>query len=218
MQKHLLIDQSSTNDPPPPPPSSSASLSDRSKGLKKLGVSEDDVQLAEKLLEQIPACPSVPKKTEWLLGYASSRLAREKALRLMGTSEEEVELENEKNLGSLGIAGRRRSFSVISSANSRIDMVVFTKGIPRSRAGSIIAKMGRKNVLRRRHTFALSPGKENAFLREKRDTELRILRNQAKNSAREIDALRARIDELEKKLDHSGASIKSSEIAMLNKT
>ena len=31
---------------------------------------------------------------------------------MLGTSEEEVALENAKNLGSLGIAGRRRSFIV----------------------------------------------------------------------------------------------------------
>ena len=69
--------------------------------LTKLGVSEEDVNLANRLLEQIPACPLDPNKAERILGYASSSLVREKAMRLLGTSEEEVGLENSKMLGSL---------------------------------------------------------------------------------------------------------------------
>jgi len=83
----------------------------RRKGLLKLGVSEDDVELAEKLLRLIPKTPSDPNKAERILGYASMRLHREKALRLLGMTEEEIEEENAKVLGSLGTSGRRRSFS-----------------------------------------------------------------------------------------------------------
>ena len=83
----------------------------RSKGLIKLGVSEADVELAEKLLRLIPRKPSDPNKAERILGYASMRLHREKALRLLGLTEEEIEEENAKVLGSLGTSGRRRSFS-----------------------------------------------------------------------------------------------------------
>ncbi|KAL7429973.1 hypothetical protein ACHAXH_001497 [Discostella pseudostelligera] len=83
----------------------------RRKGLLKLGVSEDDVELAEMLLRLIPKTPSDPNKAERILGYASMRLHREKALRLLGMTEEEIEEENAKVLGSLGTSGRRRSFS-----------------------------------------------------------------------------------------------------------
>jgi hypothetical protein len=83
----------------------------RRKGLRKLGVSEDDVQFAERLLKQIPNCPNDPNKAERIFGYAQSRLARDKALRTLGTTEDEVEVENAKNLGALGIGGRRRSYS-----------------------------------------------------------------------------------------------------------
>lgn len=83
----------------------------RTKGLIKLGVSEADVELAEKLLQLIPRTPFDPNKAERILGYASMRLHREKALRLLGLTEEEIEEENAKVLGSLGSSGRRRSFS-----------------------------------------------------------------------------------------------------------
>ena len=94
---------------------------DRSKGLRKLGVSEEDVKQATKLLEE------------------SSRL-RSKALDLLGTSEEEVELEFAKNLGSLGIAGRRRSHSMLAAQNQN-DMLAFTRAIPRPRTNSIFKKL-----------------------------------------------------------------------------
>ena len=83
----------------------------QSKCFQKLGVGTEDVKLAERLLNQIPPCPSDPNnKVEQLMGYARMRLLREKALRVLGTSETEVELENAKNLGSLGVGGRRRSW------------------------------------------------------------------------------------------------------------
>ena len=89
----------------------------RSKGLKKLGVTENDVKIAERLLSQIPPSYSSDcNKAEKILGYASSRLTRQKALRLLGASENEVELENSKNLGSLGSEGRRRSWAGTGTA------------------------------------------------------------------------------------------------------
>ena len=94
---------------------------DRSKGLRKLGVSEEDVKQATKLLEE------------------SSRL-RSKALDLLGTSEEEVELEFAKNLGSLGIAGRRRSHSMLAAQNHS-DILAFTRAIHRPRTNSILKKL-----------------------------------------------------------------------------
>ena len=91
----------------------------RSKGLEKLGVCENDVRIAERLLNQIQSCSSSDSsKAERILGYTSSRLCREKALKLLGASEYEVELENSKNLGSLGQSGRRRSFNPPSDLDS----------------------------------------------------------------------------------------------------
>lgn len=92
----------------------------RSKGLEKLGVCENDVRIAERLLNQIQSCSSSESssKAERILGYTSSRLCREKALKLLGASEYEVELENCKNLGSLGQSGRRRSFNPPSDLDS----------------------------------------------------------------------------------------------------
>ena len=98
---------------------------DRSKGLRKLGVSEEDVKQATKLLEE------------------SSRL-RSKALNLLGTSEEEVELEFAKNLGSLGIAGRRRSHSMLEAQNHS-DMLAFTRAIPRPRTNSIFFSLPKRS-------------------------------------------------------------------------
>ncbi len=83
----------------------------RTNGLRKLGVSEDDVIFAEKLLEQISSRSTKNNKTERILGYASTRMKREKAIRLLGVTEDEVAVEIPKVLGTLGIAGRRRSYS-----------------------------------------------------------------------------------------------------------
>lgn len=197
--------QSSPNDLiyPPPPPSfpspmktSSKSCPNRKKGLKKLGVSENDVKLAEKILDQIPTCPADPNKAERILGYASTRLVRDKALRLLGASEEEVELENAKVLGSLGVAGRRRSFSMVASAaanTSQFDVFLLSRAIRRPSMIAKVTKYNTSNLLRRRrHTF-----------NGPRESELRILRTKARASSMEIDALKARVDELEKKLNQS---------------
>jgi len=86
----------------------------RAKGLRKLGVSEEDVRTAERILAEIPPPPRIhlqtSSKVEVILGYCKSRLKREKALKILGANEEEVDRENSKVLGSLGISGRRRSY------------------------------------------------------------------------------------------------------------
>ena len=137
---------------------------DRSKGLRKLGVSEEDVKQATKLLEE------------------SSRL-RSKALDLLGTSEEEVELEFAKNLGSLGIAGRRRSHSMLEAQNHS-DILAFTRAIPRPRTNSIFFKKligfgeGSCNKGGRRHTSTAvkrrksSIDKQSTLRRRSSDSEL----------------------------------------------
>ena len=135
---------------------------DRSKGLRKLGVSEEDVKQATKLLEE------------------SSRL-RSKALDLLGTSEEEVELEFAKNLGSLGIAGRRRSHSMLAAQNHS-DMLAFTR-IPRPKTNTIFKKLigfgnGSGNKGGRRHTSTAvkrrksSIDKQSTLRRRSSDSEL----------------------------------------------
>ncbi|KAL7538061.1 hypothetical protein ACHAXR_008273 [Thalassiosira sp. AJA248-18] len=178
----------------------------RAKGLRKLGVSEDDVHLAVKLLDQIPACPSDPNKAERILGYASSRLARAKALRLLGATEEEVDLENAKMLGSLGVAGRRRSFSMVHPP-SHAEMLALSKAMPKAKRSSMMAKLqrysGSGNFRQmRRHTLNTVKRRRSSIDKQRRssDSEIRRLRNNAKSSANEIKALKARIDELEKRL------------------
>ena len=149
---------------------------ERVKGLQNLGVSEDDVHLAERLLKQIPVC-SDPNKAERIFGYATSRLEREKALRLLGATEEEIEIENTKNLGALGIAGRRRSYSVIETSPSK---PIYLNRKPSTK--------------KYRHSSF-----DSATRQQKRRTsmELRRLRNQSIASSNEIEALKSRIDELE---------------------
>lgn len=98
-------------------------LQTRSAVLRKLGITEDDVTTSEKLFAQMPPPPPLntkfTSKTERILGYSLSRIKREKALRLMGASEEEVDLENAKNLGTLGCGGRRRSFCIVEVSNRK---------------------------------------------------------------------------------------------------
>lgn len=175
----------------------------RSKGLKKLGVSEEDVELAKQLLEQIPTCPSDPNKVERILGYASSRLAREKALRLLGTTEEEVDCENAKMLGSLGVAGRRRSFSVMQHPNQP-ELLVLARALPRATAISFerhtFVAMKPKAPHRARRKTMVSTSKPDRQRRRSSDTEIRFLRNQARTSEMKMEALKSRIEELEKRL------------------
>ena len=107
---------------------------DRSHGLAKLGVSEGDVQLATKLLEE------------------SFRL-RSKALSLLGTTEEEIETELEKNLGSLGTAGRRRS-------NANLPIVANGR---RKRGSILFTKLKGKGQSNRRHTLAVTKRRKSSI-------------------------------------------------------
>ena len=91
----------------------------RARALKKLGLTEEDVHLSKKLFSEMSSsvAASAEKarnltKAERLLGYNEMKLKRSKALRLLGATEDDIELECSKNLGSLGRAGRRRSFIV----------------------------------------------------------------------------------------------------------
>mmetsp|Transcript_13571 Transcript_13571/g.28768 ORF Transcript_13571/g.28768 Transcript_13571/m.28768 type:complete len:247 (-) Transcript_13571:318-1058(-) len=204
--------------PPVPPPSSNMTDTttlppiqmNRSKGLEKLGVSEDDVKLAESILQHIPNSSDDPEKAERVLGYASSRLRRAKALRLLGASEEDLEIETAKVLGSLGVAGRRRSFAVLaeptgstvsslSSSSSvgndvrQFDVLVL---FSRPKSFSLLAKIKRSNlhdlITKQRHTIS-----------SQTESEIEVLRNQVQTSSTEIESLKARIQELEAEVSGS---------------
>lgn len=89
----------------------------RARALKRLGLTEEDVHLSKKLFNEISSQATTASsynstKAERLLGYNETRLKRSKALRLLGATEDDIELECAKNLGSLGQGGRRRSFVV----------------------------------------------------------------------------------------------------------
>ena len=112
--------------PPPPPPTATAS---RARALKKLGLTEEDVHFSKKLFSEISsACSNgtisttACSKAERLLGYTETRLKRAKALKLLGATEDDIEVECQKNLGSLGHGGRRRSFvmEMDPARNSRL--------------------------------------------------------------------------------------------------
>jgi hypothetical protein len=81
--------------------------------LNRLGVSEDDIRTGKILAAEIP--PLGPWETltkeEKLLGYTKSRLKREKALKILGVTEDEIEVENRKRLGALGNKDRKRRIS-----------------------------------------------------------------------------------------------------------
>ena len=49
---------------------------------------------------------------------ASSQIIPFQALRMLGVSEEELDVENEKILGSLGVDGRKRSFRLARSVSA----------------------------------------------------------------------------------------------------
>lgn len=99
----------------------------RARALKKLGLTEEDVHLSKKLFSEISSSvttsstktPCNSTKAERLLGYNETRLKRAKALRLLGATEDDVELECAKNLGSLGQGARRRSFVVETDKGRR---------------------------------------------------------------------------------------------------
>eukprot|EP00586_Coscinodiscus_wailesii_P015287 CAMPEP_0172515434 /NCGR_PEP_ID=MMETSP1066-20121228/268033_1 /TAXON_ID=671091 /ORGANISM="Coscinodiscus wailesii, Strain CCMP2513" /LENGTH=137 /DNA_ID=CAMNT_0013296493 /DNA_START=97 /DNA_END=510 /DNA_ORIENTATION=+ len=92
---------------------------------EKMGISSDDILIGDRLMAQIrpPRAHFVVKKKEtmndnnntkgkntivkvqMIFGYDESRLRREKAIKVMGTSEDEVELEHRERLSSLGVGG-----------------------------------------------------------------------------------------------------------------
>ncbi len=166
----------------------------RQHGLKKLGVSEDDVFLAERLLEQISSCSI--SKSERILGYAASRLNREKAIRLLGATEDEVAVEIPKVLGTLGVAGRRRSYSTTDVAPPPAFIIQDGRRssshphAQKKRSTAFVPKMRRPTTS---GNYPRAP-------RRCSESDIRRLRNKAKSSTNEIEALKARIAMLEGRL------------------
>ena len=80
----------------------------RAKGLRRIGVTEEDVMVAENLISQSHPCYT-SSKLEKVLGYSNGRIRRAKALRLLGVDEEDIDEENSKVLSALGKCGRKRS-------------------------------------------------------------------------------------------------------------
>ena len=112
----------------------------RAKSLRQLGVSEEDLVIAEKLIREMPPTPtraSSKSKAELVLGYDQARLDRKKAMDVLGITEEHLDDENTKNLGALGIDGRRRSKDGIRVARSMSE-----PAMPRRRSSML-------NMLRR---------------------------------------------------------------------
>ena len=68
----------------------------------------------------MPPAPKrrVSTKAEILMGYDKERLNRERALKRLGVSEEQLDIENSKFLGSLGVDGRKRSFRATRSISA----------------------------------------------------------------------------------------------------
>ncbi len=180
-------------------------VENRASILKKLGLTEEDVKDSEKLLRQIPPPPPAHatkyrytcRKEERLLGYTLIRLSREKALRILGASEEDVDIENTKNLGSLGRSGRRRSFLVDD---------IITKNHQYVPKGSCV---GRKNILRQHVKCRSSP----KYRRRRSTSELNSLKlltisknqflqlkRQNEDANAEIIRLKQRLETLEKEI------------------
>eukprot|EP00978_Attheya_sp_CCMP212_P014919 scaffold38298_cov49-Attheya_sp.AAC.5 len=94
--------------------------------LSRLGVSEDDIRTGEILSAEIPPLGHWESltKDEKLLGYSKSRLKREKALKILGVTEDEIEVENRKRLGALGNKDRKRRISTAwSFQNLKMNLI-----------------------------------------------------------------------------------------------
>mmetsp|Transcript_9565 Transcript_9565/g.14496 ORF Transcript_9565/g.14496 Transcript_9565/m.14496 type:complete len:233 (-) Transcript_9565:80-778(-) len=124
---------------------------DRHKCLRRLGVTENDIAKAEHLLSLIPPCPNRTEcstKLECVLGYSEKQIKRAKALTRLGVSEDELEVENSKTLGSLGKGARRRSFSHTKETNAPA-LVLVAKGVSRARRHRNTLKLRRVSSNRR---------------------------------------------------------------------
>lgn len=76
----------------------------RTQALLRLGVTDEDVRIAERLMGPRSAGDNTQSKAEWLLGYTHAQMSYHKALEVLGVSEAVVEEERARRLGELGLA------------------------------------------------------------------------------------------------------------------
>ncbi len=186
--------------------------------LKKLGLTEEDVRDSEKLLRQIPPPPpphllstssSIKRqygyctKAECVLGYTLLRLSREKALRVLGASEEEIDIENAKTLGSLGRSGRRRSF-VVHDIITKGELEGFTSCLKKRKISRVRITKGRASNYRRTTSFRRRSTGDLNFLKfsmyHKHNEYVKELKKRNNDANAEIDHLRQRLEVLEKEV------------------
>jgi hypothetical protein len=74
----------------------------RTQALLRLGVTEQDVILAERIFHELPASEEPSTKEERLLGLTRSQMSFVKALEILGVSESIIEEERSKQLSALG--------------------------------------------------------------------------------------------------------------------
>lgn len=66
-------------------------------------MTEEDLNAAERIFLEAAAFCSLGRKEEKVLGYSLEQIKREKALERLGVTQEQIEFEACKNLGSLGV-------------------------------------------------------------------------------------------------------------------
>ena len=127
---------------------------------------------------------------------------------MLGATEHDVALENSKMLGSLGVAGRRRSYSIVEPP-SQNEILALARGVRRS----VWVRRNSDARLRRRHTLDVRRAYRRVSTIGKRRRssdstagEVRRLRNQTLFFANENQALRAKIDELERRLSEQSST------------
>ncbi|CAM9786744.1 unnamed protein product [Choristocarpus tenellus] len=92
----------------------------RTRALLRLGVTEYDVKVAERLMAERGLGNQT--KVEWFLGYTETELSYRKALEVLGISEGVLEDERARRLGSLGLKtwssiGANPSFSLCNEGD-----------------------------------------------------------------------------------------------------
>ena len=111
---------------------SSRPLINRSNAMRKLGVTETDVHIAEKVLSE----PHHDTNT-------ATATSLQKAFRMLGRTESEFCVDKAKILGSLGMAGRERSFHPSVAAKATTVAVVKRASIVAERACGRMSTTGR---------------------------------------------------------------------------
>ena len=188
--------------------------------LRKLGLTEEDVKDSEKLFRQIPLPPPPPSssssssyncsKQERLLGYTMQRLNRAKALKVLGASEEDVDIENSKNLGSLGHSGRKRSFAL---KNISSNVAIGADGMPCRRLKFVSKRKSKssRNIRMKQKSFRSQHRLKKSFRRRSTSDIMSIKASTAYDSVRsvmrqesdakdEIGRLKARLEVLEREI------------------